>query len=165
MACFIPVSSMISPTARSKHSLIFVISSSRALFAAQGSTSTSELFKPNRAPGCKLQRYGLCFRVPCVNVLLCMYPEAAQVMHTQLLTLKAPGKMKTHHSDGPCRALKLPANCPWAHLCARQTIPEILQGRIQRRLERPSTCAESVGHFHPTPESSPLCCPRNQNHP
>ena len=144
-----------------KTQLSFFISSSKALFAAQGSTSTSELFKPNRAPGYRLEKYGLCFRVPCVNVLLCMYPEAAQVMHTQLLTLKVPGKKKTHHSDRPYRALKLPANCPWAHLCTRQNIPEILQRRIQRKLECPTTCAEGVGHFHPTPGSFLLRCPRS----
>ncbi len=48
----------------------FFVQASRALFNAQGSSSTSELFKPSRAQGARLKHYGIDCRVSCVQVVL-----------------------------------------------------------------------------------------------
>ena len=94
-----------------KKQLNFFVQASRALFNAQGSSSTSELFKPSRAHGTRLKHYCIDCRILCVQVVLCLNAEAAQVMHTQLLTLKRPGR-KTKRGKAFASAFRLPQNCP-----------------------------------------------------
>ena len=90
--------------------------------------------------------------------MLCLSTDAAQEMHSQLLTLKRPGR-KSKKEKAVASASRLPQNCPWA-LHAHSVLATALQDKIERRLMNEATCAEGVGQASPPPASFMLQCPR-----
>ena len=132
--------------------------SSRALFGTQGSSSTAEFFKPSQAQGARLRHYGIDCRVPCVQVVLCLNQDVAAIMHSQLLTLKRPGR-KTRSGSIIPSSFRLPLNCPWEPP-EQSIINAALAEKVERRLQNETACAEGTGQSSPSPSSFMLQCPR-----
>ena len=87
----------------------------RSLFRQQGSDALCEHLKPARVSKARLADYGIHSYVPCLHLMLCLEPAAAQAMHAMLLTLRAPGK-KSSCKTATLKSFRLPAVPPGPNL-------------------------------------------------
>ena len=97
---------------------------SKAMFAQQGSDDVAELLKPCRTPGARLLQYGVPCHLPSTGIVLCLNLEAAELMHRQLLTLRARSKKGNARQRIGCK-FRFPGNPPWQHMKFPSLLPDL----------------------------------------
>ena len=132
---------------------------SKAMFAQQGSDDVAELLKPCRTLGASLLQYGVPCHLPSTGIVLCLNLEAAELMHRQLLTLRARSKKGNARQRIGCK-FRLPANPPWQHMKFPSLLPDLATANHAKWTEGKDLRFHERALPHPRPEQFFLTCPR-----